>query len=146
MLGKMGLHQWDYRFHAHSKLEILWRGVGCACLGRPLLSLTWEASTQLLQEGILISVLFGSPSMLPSLLDQRPVGCLSYLLWKGVFCSFTRGPESFTLTNFPMDKSLRSHKPETLSHLLVVKTITWLRAHKQRINNGPGLCFLLVHI
>lgn len=94
----------------------------------------------------LASVLFGSPSALPSHPAQLPGSCLSYLLWKGVFCRLIQSPKSLTSTNFPTSKSLRSCKSGTLSHLLVVKTITWLRAHKQRINNGPGLCYLLVHM
>lgn len=117
----------------------------CAHLGRTLLSRTSEAGAQPLQRGSLTSVLFGSPSMLPSLPALWPVGCLSYLLWTGVFCSLTQSPESLTLTKFTLYNSFKSCKPGTLSHLLVVKTITWLRAHKQRVNNGPGLCYLLVH-
>lgn len=51
--------------------------------------------------------------------------------------------DSFLLTNLPTYKTL-SWKPGTLTHLLIVKTITWLGVTNKAINNVPGSYFLLI--
>lgn len=53
-------------------------------------------------------------------------------------------PDSLLFTNLPTYKSLRSWKAGTLTHLLIVKTITWLGVTNKAINNVPRSYFLFI--